>query len=289
MVGFLDMVGTFPRTFQTRNLKTDGVTIHLRTGGQGSAVVMLHGFGDTGDMWAPVAAVLAKDHSVVVPDLRGMGLSSHPESGYDKKTQAHDIAAVMDKLKIEKAAFVTHDIGNMVGYAFAAQFPARVIRWVVIDAPLPGIGPWDEIIRSPLLWHFNFRGPDVERLVKGRERIYLDRFWNELSANPKLIKEATRRHYARLYARSGAMHSAFNQFAAFTQDAADNKGFAADGKLTMPVLALGGDHSFGTQMADIMRLVATDVTGGVIAKSGHWVMEEQPKRTTAAIVDFIEG
>jgi pimeloyl-ACP methyl ester carboxylesterase len=129
----------------------------------------------------------------------------------------------------------------------------------------------------------------VERLVKGRERIYLDRFWNELSANPKLIKEATRRHYARLYARSGAMHSAFNQFAAFTQDAADNKGFAADGKLTMPVLALGGDHSFGTQMADIMRLVATDVTGGVIAKSGHWVMEEQPKRTTAAIVDFIEG
>lgn len=282
------MVESFPRTFQTRNLKTDGVTIHLRAGGQGPAVVMLHGFGDTGDMWAPVAAVLAKGHSVVVPDLRGMGLSSHPESGYDKKTQAHDIAAVMDKLKIEKAAFVTHDIGNMVGYAFAAQFPHRVMRWVAIDAPLPGIGPWDEIIRSPALWHFNFRGPDVERLVRGRERIYLDRFWNELSANPKAIKEATRRHYARLYARPGAMHSAFNQFAAFTQDTADNKMFAADGKLTMPILALGGDHSFGTQMADIMRLVATHVTGGVIAKSGHWVMEEQPKWTTAAIVDFIK-
>jgi pimeloyl-ACP methyl ester carboxylesterase len=188
----------------------------------------------------------------------------------------------------EKAAFVTHDIGNMVGYAFAAQFPERVMRWVVIDAPLPGIGPWDEIIRSPALWHFNFRGPDVERLVKGRERIYLDRFWNELSGDPKAIKEVTRRHYARLYARPGAMHSAFNQFAAFTQDAADNKVFAANGKLAMPVLALGGDHSFGTQMADIMRLVATDVTGGVIVKSGHWIMEEQPKQTTAAIVDFIE-
>jgi pimeloyl-ACP methyl ester carboxylesterase len=282
------MVGSFPRSFQIRNLKNDGATIHLRAGGQGSAVIMLHGFGDTGDMWAPVAAVLAKGHHIVVPDLRGMGLSSHPESGYDKKTQARDIADVMDKLKIEKAAFITHDIGNMVGYAFAAQFPARVSRWVVIDAPLPGIGPWDEIIRSPALWHFNFRGSDVERLVKGRERIYLDRFWNELSANPKAIKEATRRHYARLYARPGAMHSAFNQFAAFTQDAADNKLFAAAGKLTMPVLALGGDHSFCTQMADIIRLVATDVTGGVIAKSGHWVMEEQPKRTTAAIVDFIE-
>jgi pimeloyl-ACP methyl ester carboxylesterase len=288
MVGFLDMIGTFPRTFQIRNLKTDGVTIHLRAGGQGPAVVMLHGFGDTGDMWAPVASVLAKDHRVVVPDLRGMGLSSHPERGYDKKTQALDIAAVMDKLKIEKAAFVTHDIGNMVGYAFAAQFPTRVSRWVVIDAPLPGIGPWDEIIRSPALWHFNFRGPDVERLVKGRERIYLDRFWNELSAKPKAIKEATRRHYARLYARPSAMHCAFNQFAAFTQDAADNKTLAAHGKLTMPVLALGGDHSFGTKMADIMRLVAEDVTGDIIAKCGHWVMEEQPKPTTGAIVDFIE-
>jgi pimeloyl-ACP methyl ester carboxylesterase len=287
-LGFLGMVESFPRTFQTRNLNANGVTLHVRAGGQGSAVVMLHGFGDTGDMWAPVAAILAKDHRVVVPDLRGMGLSSHPENGYDKKTQAHDIAAVMDKLKIEKAAFVTHDIGNMVGYAFAAQFPARVSRWVVIDAPLPGIGPWDEITRSPLLWHFNFRGPDVERLVKGRERIYLDRFWNELSANPKAIKEATRRHYARLYARPGAMHCAFNQFAAFTQDAADNKALAANDKLAMPIFALGGDHSFGAKMADIMRLVATDVSGGVIARSGHWVMEEQPKQTTSAVVGFIQ-
>jgi pimeloyl-ACP methyl ester carboxylesterase len=177
----------------------------------------------------------------------------------------------------------------MVGYALAAQFPARVTRWVIIDAPLPGIGPWDEIIRSPALWHFNFRGPDVERLVKGRERIYLDRFWNELSANPRAIKEATRRHYARLYARRGAMHSAFNQFAAFTQDAADNKLLAEKGKLTMPVFAFGGDHSFGMQMAEIMRLVASDVSAGVITDSGHWVMEEQPQQTTAAIVKSIQS
>ncbi len=279
---------SFPSDFQIRNVKTTGATIHVRHGGKGPAVVLLHGFGDTGDMWAPVAAALVKDHTVVVPDLRGMGLSSHPPGGYDKKTQAHDIAQVLDRLKIGSAALVTHDIGNMVGYAFAAQFPARVTRWVIIDAPLPGIGPWDEILRSPALWHFNFRGPDVERLVKGRERIYLDRFWNELSANPKSIDEATRRHYARLYARPGAMHSAFEQFAAFTQDAIDNKALAAKGKLTMPILALGGDHSFKTQMADIMRLVATDVTGGVITNSGHWVMEEQPKQTTAAIVDFID-
>jgi len=282
-------VGSFPPSFRNRNIKADGATIHVRVGGKGPAVVMLHGFGDTGDMWAPVAAVLVEDHTVVVPDLRGMGLSSHPQDGYDKKTQAHDIAQVMDKLKIDQAALVTHDIGNMVGYALAAQFPTRVKRWVIIDAPLPGIGPWDDIIRSPALWHFNFRGPDVERLVKGRERIYLDRFWNELSANPRAIKEATRRHYARLYAQRGAMHSAFNQFAAFTQDAADNKSLAEKGKLTMPVFAFGGDHSFGMQMAEIMRLVASNVSAGVITDSGHWVMEEQPQQTTAAIVKSIRS
>ena len=277
----------FPPDFQIREVRTKGAAIHVRVGGHGPAVVCLHGFGDTGDMWAPVAAALAPNRQVVVPDLRGMGLSSHPEGGYEKTTQAQDIAEVMDALKVEKADLVTHDIGNMVGYALAAQFPHRVTKWIVI-APLPGIGPWDEIVKSPMLWHFNFRGPDVERLVAGRERIYLDRFWNELSANPKAIDEATRSHYAALYALAGAMHSAFNQFAAFNQDASDNRAFAAKGKLAMPVLALGADHSFGTQMGDIMRLVASDVTPGVIRDSGHWVMEEQPAQTTAAIVGFVD-
>src|SRR5271157_759400 len=277
-------ITSFPQNFRIQKIKVDDATIHVRAGGKGPAVVMLHGFGDTGDMWAPVAAVLIHNHTVVVPDLRGIGLSSHPEGGYEKKTQARDIAQVMDALKVDKADLVTHDIGNMVGYALAAQYPDRVTKWVVIDAPLPGIGPWDEMLRSPALWHFNFRGPDVERLVAGRERIYLDRFWNELSANPQAIREATRRHYAELYSRPGAMHSAFNQFAAFNQDADDNKTLATKGKLTMPVLALGGDHSFGTQMGKIMALVATNVTTGVIKDSGHWVMEEQPAETTAAIV-----
>jgi len=157
-----------------------------------------------------------------------------------------------------------------------------------MDAPLPGIGAWDEILRSPALWHFNFRGPDVERLVKGRERIYLDRFWNELSADPKSIDEATRRHYARLYGRPGAMHSAFNQFAAFARDAIDNKALAEKGKLTMPVLAIGAEKSFGTATADDLRFVAADVTSAVIPNSGHWLMEEQPAATVAAIRAFLE-
>src|SRR5260221_13916678 len=192
----------------------NGTRLYVRVGGRGPAVVLLHGFGFTGDMWAPLAIVLANDHTVIVPDLRGMGMSEHPDTGYTKKNQAVDIAGVMDALNIDKADLVTHDIGNMVGYALAAQYPKRIAKWVVIDAPLPGIGDWDKIKQSPLLWHFNFRGPDLERLVARRERIYLDRFYNEMSANPKKIDEATRTHYAKLYAWPHAMHDAFEQFKA---------------------------------------------------------------------------
>ena len=275
----------FPADFRTEDIPVNGVTMHVRVGGHGPAVVLLHGFGDTGDMWGPMASDLERDHTVVVPDLRGMGLSSKPATGFDKKTQAGDIAGVLDALKIQRADLVTHDIGNMVGYALAAQYPARITKWVVMDAPLPGIGAWDEQLRNPKVWHFNFRGPDVERLVKGRERIYLDRFYNELSANPRAIDEATRAHYAALYARPGAMHSAFNQFGAFTQDAEDNKLLQAKGKLPMPILAVGAEKSYATLMADYMRFVATDVTPAVIANSGHWIMEEQ----TAAAVKLIDG
>lgn len=279
-------VQSFPIDFKVEHITANGATIYVRVGGNGPAVVMLHGFGDTGDMWAPLAKALYKDHTVIVPDLRGMGLSSQAKGGYDKKTQATDIATVMDKLNVQKADLVTHDIGNMVGYALAAQYPDRITKWVIIDAPLPGIGPWDEIIKSPLLWHFNFRGPDVDRLVKGRERIYLDRFYNELSADPKSIEEATRDHYARLYARPGNMHYAFEQFAAFNQDAKDNKSFA-DKKLTMPILALGAEKSFGDQQAAIMRDVGTNVEGGIITGSGHWIMEEQPAQTVSKVRTFL--
>jgi len=281
-------VTPFPQSFHTQMVQANGASIYVRVGGQGPAVVLLHGFGDTGDMWAPMAADLAKDHTVIVPDLRGMGLSAPTDVGYTKKNQALDITGVMDALKVAKADLVTHDIGNMVGYALAVQFPERITRWAVIDAPLPGIGAWDEILRSPLLWHFNFRGPDMERLVSGRERIYLDRFYNELSADPKKIDEETRDHYAQLYARPRNMHDAFEQFAAFNQDAIDNKALlAARGKIKMPVLALGAEKSFGNGEAEVLRFAASNVTAGIIPASGHWVMEENPQATVKLVTDFI--
>lgn len=282
-------VPDFPASFKTQEITTNGATIHVRVGGDGPAVVLLHGYGETGDMWAPMARDLARDHKVIVPDLRGLGLSSKPQAGFDKKTQAGDVAGVLDALKIDRADLVAHDIGNMVGFAFAAQHPERVNRFVLIDAPVPGVGPWEEILKNPLLWHFRFGGPDMERLVAGRERIYLDRFWNEFSATPSHFTEASREHYAKLYALPGAMHSGFAQFAAFDQDAADNRAFlAAGGKLSMPILAIGGEKSFGPMMATVMRAAATDVTEGIVPDSGHWIMEENPEATTKMVRVFLD-
>jgi pimeloyl-ACP methyl ester carboxylesterase len=282
-------VDPYPASFHVSDVKVEGAVIHVRVGGHGPAVLMLHGFGDTGDMWQPLAVAMMGMRTIIVPDLRGMGLSSHPDSGYDKKTEARDIAQVLDALKIGKVDLVTHDIGNMVGYAFVAQYPARVTRWVAIDAPLPGIGDiWEQQLSNPKTWHFNFHGPDEERLVAGRERIYLDRFWNELSANPAAIDEQTRRHYAQLYARPRAIHDAFEQFVAFPQDGIDNRAFLAKGKLSMPILAVGAEKSYGTKMADDLRQVATDVTPAVIRNSGHWIMEEQPAQTVSVVKAFLD-
>ncbi len=286
-VGRASAQSVFPANFRTQEIQADGATIHVRVGGQGPAVVLLHGFGDTGDMWAPMAAELARDHRVVVPDLRGMGLSSHPAGGYDKKTQAADIRSVLTQLGIDRAAVVGHDIGATVAYAYAARYPDKTDRLVVMDAPLPGIPPWDEIVRSRALWHFSFGGPDAERLVAGRERIYLDRFWNEFAGDPSKIDEATRVHYTAFYAQPGAMHSAFAQFLSIPKDAEDNK-VSMTTKLTMPVLAIGAAKAFGANVAIVMRNAADNVTEVLIADSGHWLMDEQPTATIAAVRNFLD-
>ncbi len=277
-----------PSGFQVREIATNGTTLHVRVGGKGPAVVLLHGYGDTGDMWGPLAADLARTHTVIVPDLRGMGLSARADRGFGKVNQAQDIVGVMDALGVVRADVVAHDIGNMVGFALASRHTDRVTKLVLMDAPPPGVGPWEEILKNPLLWHFRFGGPDMERLVAGRERIYLDRFWNEFSATPAKFSEGSREHYAALYALPGAMHSGFSQFAAFDQDAIDDQAFLAKGKLTMPVLAIGGDKSFGLTMAAVMRFAATNVTPQVVANSGHWLMEEQPTATVAAVRTFLD-
>lgn len=216
-----------------------------------------------------------------------MGNSSKPASGYDKKSQAGDIRAVVENLGHDHTAVVGHDIGTMVAYAYAARYPDKVTKLVVMDAPVPGVAPWDEIVLSPQLWHFNFGGKDAERLVAGRERIYLDRFWNEFAGDPSKIDEETRVFYTRLYARPGAMKAAFAQFNAIAlQDVADNR-VSSKLKLTMPVLAVGGEKSFGSNMAAVMRNAATNVEQAVVPGAGHWLMEESPNTTVDLIDNFL--
>jgi pimeloyl-ACP methyl ester carboxylesterase len=278
-----------PSSFHAKTVHSpEGAGIFVRWGGTGPVVVLIHGYAENSDSWAPLAADLMKDHTVVVPDLRGIGKSSKPEGGYDKKTQAKDMRAVVTALGYDKTFVVAHDIGNMVAYAYAATYPDKVERLVVMDAPIPGIGPWDKILLTPGVWHFNFHGPDAERLVAGRERIYFDRIWNDFTGDPSKPDEATRNFFAATYAQPGGMRAGFAQFTAFSQDAADNKTFEKV-KLTMPALAVGGEKSFGPLQAVIMRYVATNVQEAVVAGSGHWLMEERPAFTVALIRKFIDG
>jgi pimeloyl-ACP methyl ester carboxylesterase len=280
---------SLPSSFQSKTIHSpEAADIFVRWGGKGPVVVLIHGYAENSDSWAPLAADLMKDHTVVVPDLRGIGKSSKPEAGYDKKTQAKDIRAVVTGLGFDKTFVVAHDIGNMVAYAYTAIYPDKVERLVVMDAPIPGIEPWNEILLNPGVWHFNFHGPDAERLVAGRERIYFDRIWNDFTGDPSKPDEATRNFFAATYAQPGGMRAGFAQFTAFSQDAKDNKIFEQV-KLTMPVLAVGGEKSFGPLQAEIMRHVATNVQEAVVPGSGHWLMEERPAYTVTLIRNFLDS
>jgi pimeloyl-ACP methyl ester carboxylesterase len=280
---------SLPSSFQAKTIHSpEGADIFVRWGGKGPVVLLIHGYAENSDSWEPLAANLMKDHTVVVPDLRGIGKSSKPDGGYDKKAQAKDMRAVVTALGYDKTFVVAHDIGNMVAYAYAATYPNKVERLVVMDAPIPGIGPWDEIRLNPGVWHFNFHGPDAERLVAGRERIYFDRIWNDFTADPSKPDEATRNFFAATYAQPGGMRAGFAQFTAFSQDAKDNEVFERV-KLTMPVLAVGGEKSFGQLQAVIMRHVATNVQEAVVAGSGHWLMEERPAYTVTLIRNFLDS
>jgi pimeloyl-ACP methyl ester carboxylesterase len=280
---------SLPSSYQSKEISSpEGANIFVRWAGKGPVVVLIHGYAENSDSWAPLAADLVRDHTVVVPDLRGIGRSSKPAGGYDKKTQARDMRAVVTGLGFDRTFVVAHDIGNMVAYAYAAMYPDKVERLVVMDAPIPGIEPWTEILQNPGVWHFNFHGPDAEKLVAGRERIYFDRIWNDFTGNPSQPDEATRNFFTATYAQPGGMRAGFAQFAAFSQDAKDNAIFEQK-KLTMPVLAVGGEKSFGPLQAVIMRHVATNVQEAVVPGSGHWLMEESPVYTVNLLRKFLDS
>lgn len=273
--------------FRSRFADVNGTRIQYRIGGSGPAVVLLHGYAETGHMWNPLMPLLAKTHTVIVPDLRGAGDSAKPETGYEKKNMAVDIHELVKSLGIAKASIVGHDIGLMVAYAYAAQFPAETERVALMDAFLPGIGPWQNVWLLRDLWHFHFHGTTPLALVKGRERIYFEHFWNDFAADPKhSVPEADRRLYAKAYAQPGGMRAGFEYFKAFERDAAE---FAELGKtsLPMPMLVLSGEKAGGSFLIDQGRMVATNVEGVIVKGSGHWLMEEAPEQVIPALLSFL--
>jgi pimeloyl-ACP methyl ester carboxylesterase len=278
-----------PAGFTAHERDVNGTRLYYLVGGHGSPVVLLHGFAQTSHMWTPLLAQLAEHHTVLVPDLRGAGGSAKPSGGYDKKTMAADIHELTRALDLPPATIVGHDIGLMVAYAYAAQFPQDTERVVLMDAFLPGVGNWQDMWLLRDLWHFHFYGETPRALVKGRERIYLEHFWNDFAADRNhSVSEADRRLYAAAYAQPGAVEAGFEWFRNFERDAADN---AELGKthLAMPVLVLAGEKSGGPFLVDQVRLVADDVRGEVVPGSGHWLMDEAPQVVVPVIVDFLSS
>ena len=273
---------------QERFANVAGLRVHYLIAGKGDPVLLLHGYAQNSHMWRPLMAQLANSHTVIAPDLRGFGKTSKPSSGYDKKTMAQDVHALAQSLGYQHSIVVGHDIGLMVAYAYAAQYPTEVDRIVLMDAFIPGVGDWKNVWLLRDLWHFHFYGETPLKLVTGRERIYFEHFWNDFAADPKhSVSETDRQFYARSYAQPGAMRAGFEVFRSFEQDSRDFAEFAKT-KLTMPMLVLTGEKASGEFLIEQARLVDTNVNGVVIKGSGHWLIDEAPQQVIPQLVAFID-
>ena len=271
----------------THTAEVNGVKLHYLIAGHGPPVILLHGYAETSLMWRPLIPLLAKRFTVIAPDLPGIGDSSMPTAGLDMKSAAITIHELAKSVGVEKAEVVGHDIGLMVAYAYAAQFPSEVGKLVLMDAFLPGVEGWQPIYNNPNLWHFRFNGSTPEALVQGRERTYFDYFWNNFAADQNhSIPEAARQAYVAAYSRPGRMRAGWAYFVSF-QQAANDFAQLSQSKLTMPVMTIGGDKSLGEPLGQQVMLVADHVTVVVIRNAGHWVLEEQPRQTTDALQSFL--
>ena len=276
-----------PAGFASKDANVEGLKLHYTMGGHGPAVVLLHGFAETSRMWTPILPVLGEKFTVIAPDLPGIGDSATPANGINMKDAAISIHSLVRWLGIEKARVVGHDIGLMVAYAYAAQFPTEVEKLAVMDAFLPGVEGWEPIYNSPSIWHFRFNGPKPEALVAGREQIYFSFFWDDLAADKnRSLPDADRKAYIDAYSRPGRMRAAWQYFVSWPQTVKDFAELSRT-KLAMPVLSIGGEKSLGKALGQQMKLVATNVTVIVLPDTGHWILEERPKQTTDALVTFL--
>jgi pimeloyl-ACP methyl ester carboxylesterase len=281
-----------PPGFASRFATAGGVRLHYVIGGAGTPVVLLHGWPATWYEWHAVMPALARRHTVIAPDLPGLGDSAAPACCYTKKAAAAAIHALARGLGYARIDLVGHDIGTMVAYAYAAAHPSEVRRLVLMDAPIPGPSFYQLPVITPqgpsLAWHFGFNAvPDLpEQVVAGRERAYLSYFYTHLAYVPGAIAPDEVDEYVRHYAVPASLRAGFEYYRAFPRDVADNATYART-KLTMPVLALGGDHSAGTEELAFVRPLAVHVSGGAVPNCGHWIPEEQPADLARRLLAFL--
>ena len=264
-----------------------GVKIQYLSAGKGPALILLHGYAETSRMWRPIIPRLAERFTVIAPDLPGIGDSDIPSGAVDMKWAAARIHDLARSLGIQKAEVVGHDIGLMVAYAYAAQYPSEVTKLVLMDAFLPGVAGWEAIYDNPDLWHFRFHGDTPAKLVQGREADYFAYYWNEFAADRlRSLPPADREAYVAAYSRPGRMKAGWAYFASFPKTAKDFAELAKT-KLAIPVLSIGGDKSLGEPLGAQARLVSDDATVVVLKNAGHWILEEQPSETAAALLKFL--
>lgn len=272
-----------------RTALANGVRLHYRIAGSGPAILLLHGWPQTGREWDRIVPALAEIGTVIVPDLRGSGLSDKPETGYDKVTLAKDVDALVAALGFERYAVVGHDIGAMVAYPVAAQFRRRVTKLAFLDVPLPGIPPWDAVLADPRVWHFAFHAQRdlAEALIQGREYLYVERFIRDRAFDPAAIPDDEIAEYASRLAAPGTLRASLGYYRTFAEDAAANRAFAAE-KLRIPVLGIGGDRRWGPAMQGIVDHIAVGGRGASLKDCGHWLAEERPAELAAVLVDFLK-
>src|ERR1051326_5560567 len=280
-------------TFSHHTTSVNGIQLHYVIGGHGDPVVLLHGWPETWYAWHKVMPALAKTYTVIAPDLRGLGDSSKPLTGYDGKTLAEDMHQLVTKLGFKTIFLVGHDIGSPVSYSYAAAHPTEVKRLVVMELTIPGFAPPG---RPPLWWGIFHQTPDLpEALVQGKELIFLPCFYHNFSFNPAAITQADINEYVSHYSAPGGMRAGFEYYRAFPQDAIENMNYSKT-KLTMPVLALGGGYipTFGGNitMPTIvygMKILAQNVQGIKVPNSGHFIPEEQPDFVVKILNNFFSG
>lgn len=288
VISVIHNVALAESTISSRTAVVDGIKLHYLTAGSGPVVILIHGYTQTSRMWTPLIPLLAKKFTVIAPDLPGIGDSEIPTSGLDMKTAAIRIHDLAKSLGVQNARVVGHDIGLMVAYAYAAQFPTETDKLVVMDAFLPGVAGWENVYNDPNVWHFRFHGATPEALVRGRERIYFDYFWNDFAANKAhSIPLADRVAYTTAYSRPGRMQAGWAYFTSWPTVTAKDFADLSQTKLNMPVLAISGDKASGPVLGQQMQLVASNLSIIVLKDTGHWVLEERPEETMDALLKFL--